>query len=191
MGQHQVAVDDRKLTVCDQGDPGGPSIPVDHGAPWAGPPYAGWVRDANARGARLIAYDRPGYGASTPAPGRAIADGAGDAAAIMDARGVQRFATWGVSGGGPHAPACAALLRDGVTAACSIGGRASDATRCNRTVPPPARLPKWFRSANGRSHGGHSGLKPEVGAWTRPLGRRSGRECDRSSHPIQRRGYRR
>jgi pimeloyl-ACP methyl ester carboxylesterase len=40
----------------------------------------------------------------------------------MDALGVQQFATWGVSGGGPHALACAALLPDRVTAACSIGG---------------------------------------------------------------------
>ena len=114
-----------------------------------GPPYAGWVKDANARGARLIAYDRPGYGASTPSPGRTIADAASDAAAIIDALGVQRFATWGVSSGGPHSLPCAALLRDRVTVARSIGGRAPDATRCNRTVPTPARLPKHFTSANG------------------------------------------
>ena len=88
----------------------------------AGPPYSGWVEDATARGARLIAYDRPGYGASTAVPGRTIGDAALDAASIMDALGVHQFATWGVSGGGPHALACAALLPDRVTAACSIAG---------------------------------------------------------------------
>jgi pimeloyl-ACP methyl ester carboxylesterase len=122
VAQRQLAMGGREFTVYDEGDPGGPSILVHHGTPAAGPPYSGWVKDANARGARLIAYDRPGYGASTPAPGRTIGDAACDAAAIMDALGVQRFATWGVSGGGPHALACAALLPDRVTAACSIAG---------------------------------------------------------------------
>jgi pimeloyl-ACP methyl ester carboxylesterase len=120
--QRQVAIESREFTVYDEGDPVGPAILVHHGTPAAGPPYAGWVKDANARGARLIAYDRPGYGASTAAPGRTIGAAALDAAAIMDALGVQRFATWGVSGGGPHALACAALLPDRVTAACSIAG---------------------------------------------------------------------
>ena len=35
----------------------------------------------------------------------------------MDALGVEQFVTWGVSGGGPHALACAALLGDRVAAA--------------------------------------------------------------------------
>ena len=35
---------------------------------------------------------------------------AADVAAILDALGVERFATYGGSGGGPHALACAALL---------------------------------------------------------------------------------
>lgn len=122
MAGRQLAIDGRELTVYDEGDPAGPAILIHHGTPAAGPPYSAWVEDANARGARLIAYDRPGYGASTPDPGRSIGDAARDAAAIMDALGVQRFATWGVSGGGPHALACAALLRDRITAACSIAG---------------------------------------------------------------------
>jgi pimeloyl-ACP methyl ester carboxylesterase len=122
VAERQIAIDSREFTVYDAGDPAGPAILVHHGTPAAGPPYSGWVSDANARGARLIAYDRPGYGASTAAPGRTISDAALDAAAIMDVLGVQRFATWGVSGGGPHALACAALLPDRVTAACSIAG---------------------------------------------------------------------
>jgi pimeloyl-ACP methyl ester carboxylesterase len=120
--QRQLVIDGREFTVYDEGDPAGPVILVHHGTPGAGPPYAGWVKDASARGARLIAYDRPGYGASTASPGRTVGAAALDAAAIMDALGVQRFATWGVSGGGPHALACAALLPDRVTAACSLAG---------------------------------------------------------------------
>jgi pimeloyl-ACP methyl ester carboxylesterase len=122
VAQRQLAIGSRELTVYDGGDPLGPAILAHHGTPGAGPPYSGWVEDAKARGARLIAYDRPGYGGSTATRGRTIGDAALDAASIMDALGVQQFATWGASGGGPHALACAALLPDRVTAACSIAG---------------------------------------------------------------------
>jgi pimeloyl-ACP methyl ester carboxylesterase len=124
VAQRQIVIEGRELTVYDEGDPAGPVILVHHGTPGAGPPAAGWVQDAAARGARLVAYDRPGYGASTACEGRTVADAAADAAAIMDALGVGRFVTWGVSGGGPHSLACAALLPDRVAAACSIGGAA-------------------------------------------------------------------
>jgi pimeloyl-ACP methyl ester carboxylesterase len=76
--------------------------------------------DARARGARIVGYDRPGYGGSTRQPGRRVADAAADTAAVADAYGAQRFSTWGISGGGPHALACAALLPDRVTAAASL-----------------------------------------------------------------------
>jgi pimeloyl-ACP methyl ester carboxylesterase len=122
VAQRQLAIGSREFSVYDEGDPGGPAILVHHGTPGAGPPYSGWVEDAKRRGARLIAYDRPGYGTSTASRGRSIGDAALDVASIMDELGVKQFATWGVSGGGPHALACAALLPDRVTAACSIGG---------------------------------------------------------------------
>jgi pimeloyl-ACP methyl ester carboxylesterase len=120
--QRQLEIHGRELTVYDEGDPSGPVILVHHGTPAAGPPYAGCVTDAAARGARLVAYDRPGYGASSAAEGRTVGDAAADAAAIMDVLGVERFVTWGISGGGPHALACAALLPERVAAACSIAG---------------------------------------------------------------------
>jgi pimeloyl-ACP methyl ester carboxylesterase len=84
--------------------------------------------DATHRGARLVAYDRPGYGGSTPAPGRSVADAAADVRAIADALDVERLAVWGISGGGPHALACAALLPDRVAAVASLASVApSDA----------------------------------------------------------------
>jgi pimeloyl-ACP methyl ester carboxylesterase len=82
------------------------------------------VADAAGRGLRLIGYDRPGYGGSTPHPGYSVADCAGDARAICAALGIDRLATWGISGGGPYALACAALLPDLVAAAASLAGQA-------------------------------------------------------------------
>src|SRR5712692_6626782 len=47
-------------------------------------------------------------------------DCAGDARVICQALGVDRLAMWGLSGGGPHVLACAALLPDLVTAAACL-----------------------------------------------------------------------
>jgi pimeloyl-ACP methyl ester carboxylesterase len=135
MSARRVTIGQRTVTVYDDGDPSGPAILYHHGTPGAGGPYAPWVDDARARGARLISYDRPGYGDSTPAPGRTVADAAADSAAIMNALGVERFATWGISGGGPHAVACAALLPERVTAAACLAG----------VAPFDAPGLNWFR----------------------------------------------
>jgi pimeloyl-ACP methyl ester carboxylesterase len=112
--------DGRTLRVREAGVPDGPAIVVHHGTPGAGHLLAQEVESAGTAGLRLIAYDRPGYGGSSPQPGRRVADAAADVAAILDAAGVERFATYGTSGGGPHALACAALLGDRCAAAATI-----------------------------------------------------------------------
>jgi pimeloyl-ACP methyl ester carboxylesterase len=118
----ELTIDGRQLSVYDEGRRDGPAILCHHGTPLAGPPFAPWVQDAATRGARLITYDRPGYAGSSPVRGRDVASAAHDSAAIMEALGIERFATWGISGGAPHALACAALLPDRVTAAASVAG---------------------------------------------------------------------
>jgi pimeloyl-ACP methyl ester carboxylesterase len=64
---------------------------------------------------RVLKFDRGGYGLSTRVPGRSVADGAADVAALADHLGWDRFAVTGGSGGGPHALSCGALLPDRVT----------------------------------------------------------------------------
>jgi pimeloyl-ACP methyl ester carboxylesterase len=122
MPSRDIKVGDRTLTIHEDGAPDGPAILHHHGTPLAGRPMDLWVEDARERGVRLVCCDRPGYGGSTPAPGRTVGDAAADAAAIMDELGVERFVTWGISGGGPHALACAALLPDRVAAVASLAG---------------------------------------------------------------------
>jgi len=64
-----------------------------------------------ALGARLITYDRPGYGRShRRGPGTAVVDHVVDVEAVADALGIDEFAITGGSGGGPHALAVAARL---------------------------------------------------------------------------------
>src|SRR6201993_1428969 len=116
--------DGRTLAIEESGDPAGRPVLVHMGTPNSRLLYSPNVRDAAARGLRLISYDRPGYGGSTPHPGRTVADCAGDVRAICAELGIGRLAMWGISGGGPHVLACAALLPDLVTAAASLASLA-------------------------------------------------------------------
>lgn len=112
--------DGRSLHVYEAGAPDGAPIVFHHGTPSAGAPYEPHVRDAEAHGVRLVSFDRAGYGRSSRNAGRSVADVAADVAAIADVLGLDRFATWGSSGGGPHALATAALLGDRVVAVATM-----------------------------------------------------------------------
>ena len=112
--------DGRSLTVREAGDPDGVPVLAIAGTPGSTVFYEPHVRDAEERGVRLVSYARPGYEGSSPNPGRTIADCAADIAAVCDALDIERFCVWGASGGGPHALAAAALLRDRVAAAAAI-----------------------------------------------------------------------
>jgi pimeloyl-ACP methyl ester carboxylesterase len=116
--------DGRMLAVEETGDPAGKPLLVHMGTPDSRHLYGPNVEDASQRGLRLISYDRPGYGGSTPQPGRTVADCAADVRAICAALGIERLVMWGISGGGPHVLACAALLPDLVAAAASLASPA-------------------------------------------------------------------
>jgi pimeloyl-ACP methyl ester carboxylesterase len=115
-----TTADGRELTVREGGDPAGVPVLTISGTPGSSTLYEPHVRDAEQRGIRLFSYDRPGYGGSTRHEGRTVADCAPDVAAVCDALGIDRFCVWGISGGGPHALATAALLPDRVAAAASL-----------------------------------------------------------------------
>ncbi len=117
--------DGRTLAVEDVGDRDGRPVMVHVGTPGGRRLYGPrTLADAERRGLRLISYDRPGYGGSTPQPGRSMSDCAADVRVICAALGISRLAMWGVSGGGPHMLACAALLPDLVPAVASFASLA-------------------------------------------------------------------
>jgi len=116
--------DGREIRVSEAGQLDGVPVLVLRGTPQSQLLYDGWVKDAEARGIRLIGYERPGYGRSTPQPGRTVASAAKDVAAIAKELGLTRLAIWGISGGGPHALACAALLPGLVVAAAALASPA-------------------------------------------------------------------
>ncbi len=85
--------DGRTLAVQDAGDRDGRPVMVHVGTPGGRRLYSPrTLADAERRQLRLITYDRPGYGGSTPKPGRSMADCAGDVRAICDALGIDRLA---------------------------------------------------------------------------------------------------
>jgi pimeloyl-ACP methyl ester carboxylesterase len=114
------ADDGRDLCVELAGVPDGRPILVSYGTPNSRHLYGGWIADAEKKGIRLIGYDRPGYGGSTALPGHDVASAAADVRAIAEALGHDRLGIWGISGGGPYALACAALLPDIAVAVAAV-----------------------------------------------------------------------
>lgn len=106
----------REIAVEDSGPESGFPVIVHHGG--SRHLFPGAVRDAQALGLRLIGYDRPGQGRSTPKPGRVVADCAEDVRAVLMDLGIARAAVWGASAGGPYALATAARLPEVVTSVC-------------------------------------------------------------------------
>ena len=117
-----TAPNGRRLGVARWGCAGGVTVVSHHGTPMCRLDLPSSPDLLDAFGLDLIMIDRAGYGRSMPMPGRTVAAAAADIAAAVDALGIERFAVHGVSGGGPHALACAALLEGRVTrTACVVG----------------------------------------------------------------------
>ena len=116
--------DGRALAVLEDGDPAGRPVLVHNGTPNSRLLFAPTVALAEHQGIRLISNDRPGYGGSSDYPARSVADWVEDVQAIAAALAIEELAVWGISGGGPHALACAALLPELVVAAASLASLA-------------------------------------------------------------------
>jgi pimeloyl-ACP methyl ester carboxylesterase len=110
----------RELCLEMAGDPHGKPVLVHYGSPNSRHLYGEWIADAGTKGIRLISYDRPGYGGSTADPGHNVASGAQDVRVIAEALGLDRIGIWGISGGGPYALGCAALLPDLAVAVAAV-----------------------------------------------------------------------
>ncbi|TMM20646.1 MAG: alpha/beta hydrolase [Actinobacteria bacterium] len=108
------ARDGRTLAFVQRGAEDGVPVIVCHGTPGSRRSRHPDPEMYRRHGVRMVAYDRPGYGASDPNIGRSVADAASNIEAIADELGLDRFAVVGGSGGAPHALACGALLEERV-----------------------------------------------------------------------------
>lgn len=106
--------DGRDLEYEVQGPSTGPVALFHHGMPGSAVPMGTVLGSMTARGFRVITYSRAGYGASSHAPGRTVADTAADCAFLLTHLGVERYLVVGWSAGGPHALAGAAVAPESV-----------------------------------------------------------------------------
>ena len=147
--------DNRSLAVEEYGDPGGPPVFYFHGWP-ASRLEAGLIPGLPVR---LLAFDRPGYGRSTPHPGRTLLDWGRDVAVVADRLGLRRFHVVGLSGGGPYAVAAAHAMPDRVRSMALVS-----------PVPPADHVP---HRTPGIGHlfrlGRHPRLAHRLFAVARPL----------------------
>ena len=102
--------DGRTLHVYDTGTGEGTTglaVFWQHGIPSTGAPPEPLFAAAAESGIRWVSHDRPGYGGSTPHPGRDVASAAADVASIADALGIDRFAGMTPSGAAEYRAAAA------------------------------------------------------------------------------------
>jgi pimeloyl-ACP methyl ester carboxylesterase len=129
-----AAADGRQLEVVVDGPDSGDVVLFHPGTPNGPlvPPHL--MRAAADRGLRTVVCARPGYGASTPQPGRTVFDAVADTRTVLDALGVDGFWNAGWSGGGPHALAVASAFGDRCRATAVIAG----------VAPHPAEGLDWM-----------------------------------------------
>ncbi len=116
--------DGRRLGYAEYGVPHGSPVLFFHGAPGSSYIHSDMADVAARLNVRLIAVDRPGYGASAPHSARSLLSWSDDVAALTDALALPRFAIIGFSGGTPYALACAYSLPERVTKVALAGSLA-------------------------------------------------------------------
>ncbi|SEO88916.1 Pimeloyl-ACP methyl ester carboxylesterase [Halorientalis persicus] len=112
----------RRLAYAEHGAPEGTPVVFLHGTP--GSRRLGELFDtaARARGIRILAPDRPGFGTSSPWPARSISDTARVVTAVLEDVGVERAGVVAFSGGCPYALATAATSPERVDRVDVISG---------------------------------------------------------------------
>ncbi|MDD2702140.1 MAG: alpha/beta hydrolase [Sideroxydans sp.] len=114
--------DGRSLAFELFGDKNGAPVFFFHGFPGSRL-QAGLVsKQAQNFGLCLVAFDRPGFGKSSPHPSRTVVGVARDVADLANELGHERFGLLGVSCGGPYAMACAKELSTRVIHLGLLGG---------------------------------------------------------------------
>src|SRR4051794_18960653 len=112
------------ISFDEVGDPAGFPVVFHNGTPCSRLLPDWWDSLAKARGLRIVCFDRPGYGNWPAQPGRTVLDVVAATARAADMLGIDRFVSWGASGGVPFAIGCAAVLGERVPAVVGVGGGA-------------------------------------------------------------------
>ena len=122
MQEGTIARDGRIIGFADHGPADQVPVVWCHGGPGSRLEPSLLFESASRAGMRLIGIDRPGYGRSTPQPGRTIGGWVPDAIAVLDHLGIDRFMAVGLSTGGAYALALASQSPrvDAAVACCAL-----------------------------------------------------------------------
>jgi pimeloyl-ACP methyl ester carboxylesterase len=127
----------RAVAWCEWGEPGGHPVVLLHGTPgsrfFLADPAGG-----SSAGLRVLTFDRPGYGLSTPPVVLTLSGVVEIVERLADDRGLDRFPVIGFSGGAPYALACGAMLGSRVTRVAAVSGGG-----------PIDELPEMYASLTG------------------------------------------
>ena len=124
---HELTTDDGgTLWVREWGPPDGFPILHHHAMPACSLNVPGGWQSADDTGVRLVTFDRPGYGRSTPRAMRRVADAAAWSEQIADQLGFERFSLLGTGAGAPYAAAAAAAMGERVIKLCLANGVGPD-----------------------------------------------------------------
>lgn len=118
-----ITLNGRAIAYHDCGPADGAPVLWCHGGPGTRFEPQALAQAAAGEGFRLIGIDRPGYGGSTPRPGRTIQDWVEDGLAVADALKLDGFHAIGVSTGGAYALALAAAAPTrvkGIVVCCGL-----------------------------------------------------------------------
>lgn len=141
--------DGRRVGYAEYGDPDGEPVFLFHGNPNSRLLYGLMPGSPFRPGLHLIAPDRPGYGLSDFFPaGRGVTDWPEDVVALADALGINKFAVFGASGGGPYALACAWKIHERLTGVGVFGSVGPNVPQATEGIIPGVRL--LFRLAPHR-----------------------------------------
>jgi pimeloyl-ACP methyl ester carboxylesterase len=97
------------------------------GTPGGAVPDPHFDEVAERYGLRVLQPNRPGYGQSSPQPGRRIVDLVADVQSVLEQLGIDEVVCMGGSGGGPHSLAMAAHLPQCRAAAVLVSPAPRDA----------------------------------------------------------------
>ncbi len=116
--------DGRTLAYTEHGDLSGKPVFFIHGNPSSRLMRHPDESIVENLGVRVITPDRPGYGFSDFQPKRKLLDFPDDIAQLADSLGIDQFAIFGVSAGGPYTCACAFKMPERIIKAALVSGSA-------------------------------------------------------------------
>lgn len=143
---------DKQLAYAEYGPPSGTPVLFFHGTPGSRRLGELFETEARANGVRLLAFDRPGYGRSSPWVDRSVHDAERFVAAVLDDAGAETADLIAFSGGAPYAFAAATTLPERVGRIDVVSGATPPAVTDDR--PGVQRLLSRMATTTPRLLGG-------------------------------------